>query len=154
MAGSDTQQFVNQGIGLLVAWAASLVGAGLGVALDALFKQPDWLRPRDSDRGAGDADGDAMSEVLPRGLPLRSARPPRWSACAAARLPIRRRCACAARPDPGGGHHLGDDGRAGSSRAPERFRVGRPCEHDLTFGSRRATPAWAGTIAHAQLTGT
>jgi cytochrome P450 len=142
----DRAELINHGIGLLVAWSAS-VSRAMAFSMDALFKQPDGLAlARDA---AGRADRAAMAEVLSEAFRFVPPAPAVERVCRR-ETPIRRRAVrregevivafTSAMMD----ERVVDD--------PGRFRTGRPCGEDLTFGLGRHA-CLGRELARAQLTG-
>jgi cytochrome P450 len=142
----DRAELINHGIGLLVAWSAS-VSRAMAFSMDALFKQPDGLAlARDA---AGRADRAAMAQVLSEAFRFVPPAPAVERVCRR-ETPIRRRAVrregevivafTSAMMD----ERVVDD--------PGRFRTGRPCGEDLTFGLGRHA-CLGRELARAQLTG-
>jgi cytochrome P450 len=122
------KEIVDHGIGLLVAWSAS-VSRGMAFAIDALFKQPDGFALAQD--AAFRRDARAMQDVLTEAFRFVPPAPGVERVCRRER-PIRgqlvRREAdivvvlTSAMMD------------SPEIEDPGRFRVGRPSDEDLTFG--------------------
>jgi cytochrome P450 len=142
----DSAEVVNHGIGLLVAWAAS-VSRGMAFAMDALFKQPDGFALAQA--AAMRADRAAMTEVLTEAFRFVPPAPAVERVCRR-ETPVRRR---AVRRESDVAVVITSAMMDGDVvDEPGRFRVGRRCDHDLTFGL--GSHACLGReIARAQLTG-
>jgi len=142
----DEATVVNQGIGLVVAWVAS-VSRGMAFALDALFKQPDGLAL--AREAARRADRAAMTEVLHEAFRFVPPAPAVERVCRR-EAPLRRRLV---RREADISvvitSAMMDDG---AIEDPGRFRAGRNGGLDLTFGYGRhaCLGRW---IAEAQLSG-
>jgi cytochrome P450 len=142
----DTRAVIDQGIGLLVAWVAS-VSRGMAFALDALFRQPDgFALAVDAARAA---DREAMTNVLTEAFRFVPPAPAVERVCRREaplrRRPVRREADIAvvitsAMMD------------ADVIEEPGRFRADRPCRHDLTFGHGKHA-CLGRDIAEAQLSG-
>jgi cytochrome P450 len=124
----EPEEIVNHGIGLLVAWSAS-VSRAMAFAIDALFKQPDGFEL--AQKAACRRDAAAMQDVLAEAFRFVPPAPGVERVCRRER-PIRgqlvRREAdivvvlTSAMMD------------TGEIEDPGRFRVRRPSDEDLTFG--------------------
>jgi cytochrome P450 len=142
----NRDELINHGIGLLVAWSAS-VSRGMAFAMDALFKQPvGFALAQDA---AMNDDRAAMGEVLREAFRFVPPAPAVERVCRR-ETPIRRRAV----------RREGEIIVAFTSammdervvRDPGRFRVDRPCADDLTFGLGRHA-CLGRELARAQLTG-
>jgi cytochrome P450 len=148
IAGDQLTQteLINHGIGLLVAWSAS-VSRAMAFTMDALFRQPVGFAL--AQKAAMQADRAAMTAVLGEAFRFVPPAPAVERVCRR-ETPIRGRLV----------RREGDiivaftsammDGKVVED--PGRFRVGRPCEADLTFGLGRHA-CLGRELAQAQLTG-
>jgi cytochrome P450 len=127
-AWPNEEEVVNQGIGLFVAWAAS-VSRAMAFAVDALFKVPEGFELAREAATANDAR--AMQDVLTEAFRFVPPAPAVERVCRRER-PIRgqlvRREAAVAVVLTSA---MMDSGKIDD---PRHFRVGRPAEDDLTFG--------------------
>jgi cytochrome P450 len=139
-------ELINHGIGLLVAWSAS-VSRAMAFTMDALFKQPVGFAL--AHEAAMQADRAAMTAVLSEAFRFVPPAPA-----------VERVCR---RETPVRGHPVRRERDiivaftsammdAKTVEDPGRFRVGRPCEEDLTFGLGRHA-CLGREVARAQLTG-
>lgn len=142
----DRATVINQGIGIVVAWVAS-VSRGMAFALDALFKQPDGFALAREAARLGDRA--AMTEVLNEAFRFVPPAPAVERVCRR-EAPIRRR---AVRREAAISvvitSAMMDEGAIAD---PGRFRVGRDDGLDLTFG-HGGHACLGRRIAEAQLSG-
>jgi cytochrome P450 len=142
----DDATVINQGIGLVVAWVAS-VSRGMAFALDALFKQPVGFElAKDAARHR---DRAAMTEVLNEAFRFVPPAPAVERVCRR-EAPIRRRAV--RREAPIAVVITSAMMDEGAIEDPGRFRVGRDHGLDLIFG-HGGHAGLGRSIAEAQLSG-
>ncbi len=144
--GMSPDEVVHHATGLLVAWSAS-VSRATAFAMDALFKQPDGFKLAKQAASAGDRE--LMTEVLREAFRFVPPAPAVERVCRREeplrRLPVRREAQIVVTITSA----MMDSSVVDE---PGRFRVGRPCGEDLTFGFGNHA-CLGGELARAQLSG-